>query len=528
MIPCILFEDDHLLVAAKPAGMNTHSPSPHAGEGLYEWLRHREPRWATLSILHRLDKETSGVMIFGRTAAANRSLSRQFESRAVRKTYLLAAARPLPKPELVVKSRIARSNERYLSRADGAPAETRFRASRLHPPAPGMFLIEAEPFTGRTHQIRVHASENGFPILGDAVYGGAPFGRVCLHAARLELRHPVTGRALVFEAPVDFTADIHAALRAALVDAAETDAYRLIHGAADNAPGWYVDRLGGFVLSQSESPPAPPQLARLAGLAGIKGLYHKNLQRQVRKLDPAQSSPQKVSGDSAPARFEIRENGVKYEASFEEGYSVGLFLDQRDNRRRLMTRHIAAGFPLREPAAQASGWEVLNTFAYTCAFSVCAALAGARVTSLDLSRKYLDWGRRNFELNGLDPAGHEFIYGDAFDWFRRLAKKGRQFDAVLLDPPTFSQSKEHGVFQAARDYGRLVEAALPLVAPRGILFASTNAADWPPADFVKAVEQAIARSGRRVLQSHYAPQPPDFPMTRAEPGHLKTLWMRVG
>jgi 23S rRNA (cytosine1962-C5)-methyltransferase len=78
---------------------------------------------------------------------------------------------------------------------------------------------------------------------------------------------------------------------------------------------------------------------------------------------------------------------VKYELSFNEGYSVGLFLDQRDNRRRLLTGHAAADFPLAAPPV---GLRVLNVFAYTCGFSVCAALAGAATTSLDLSKKYLD------------------------------------------------------------------------------------------------------------------------------------------
>jgi len=73
MVPCVIFEDEHLLVVNKPAGWNTHAPGPHAGEGIYDWLRHREPRWATLAILHRLDKETSGVMVFGKTPAANKS-----------------------------------------------------------------------------------------------------------------------------------------------------------------------------------------------------------------------------------------------------------------------------------------------------------------------------------------------------------------------------------------------------------------------------------------------------------------------
>jgi 23S rRNA (cytosine1962-C5)-methyltransferase len=165
-----------------------------------------------------------------------------------------------------------------------------------------------------------------------------------------------------------------------------------------------------------------------------------------------------VLGEATPGRFEIRENGVRFELSFNEGYSPGLFLDQRDNRHRFLTGDIAADFDFG-PWTPDFGF--LNCFSYTCDFSVCAALAGAKTTSLDLSKKYLEWGWRNFALNGLDPAAHDFIYGDAFDWMRRLAKKGRAFDCVVLDPPTFSQSKEHGAFRVEKDWGRLVAAALP-------------------------------------------------------------------
>src|SRR5229473_1470454 len=85
----ILFEDEHLLVVNKPAGMNTHAPSPFAGEGIYDWLKHRQERWATLAIIHRLDKETSGVLVFGKTPAANRSLTGQFTQHTIRKQYRL-------------------------------------------------------------------------------------------------------------------------------------------------------------------------------------------------------------------------------------------------------------------------------------------------------------------------------------------------------------------------------------------------------------------------------------------------------
>src|SRR6185436_12230695 len=119
MVPCILFEDDHLLVVNKPAGLNTHAPGPFAGEGLYDWLRHREPRWAKLAIVHRLDKETSGVMVFGKTAAANRSLTEQFTQREIVKKYLLLADRPPRQREFTARSKIVRAGERYVSGARG-------------------------------------------------------------------------------------------------------------------------------------------------------------------------------------------------------------------------------------------------------------------------------------------------------------------------------------------------------------------------------------------------------------------------
>jgi len=518
-------------VVNKPAGWNTHAPSPFAGEGIYDWLKHREPRWAGLAIIHRLDKETSGVMVFGKTPRANRSLTEQFTRRSVRKSYLLLTDRAVPRVEFVVKSKLTRSGERYVSGARGELAETRFGVSpstgsgRLDRQKVELQTVEATPLTGRTHQIRAHAAERGFPVLGDTLYGGSPFPRVCLHAAELTLRHPASGKEVTFRAPADFAVDRGHALRAAIIEPKLTNSFRLVHGASDGWPDWYVDRLGDFLLSQSETPLGNGQRARLATFGGTA--YHKVLSRHVRNSTRGETSPQLVLGPVAPERFVVRENGVQFELSFNAGYSVGLFLDQRDNRRQLLTGHVAAGFPLLTSDIRNLKSEILNCFAYTCGFSVCAALAGARTTSLDLSKKYLEWGRRNFALNGLDPAAHDFIYGDAFDWLRRLAKQGRAFDCVLLDPPTFSQSKASGVFRAEKDFGKLVGAALPVIKANGVLFASSNAAGWSADDFLTAVGKAVQKAGRKIARQHYVPQPPDFPISRAEPAYLKTMWLRI-
>ena len=554
----ILFEDEHLLVVNKPAGWNTHAPSPFAGEGIYEWLKNREPKWANLAIIHRLDKETSGILVFGKSPVANRSLTNQFAKRFVHKKYFLLTDREISFQEFVAKSLLTRAGEKYCSAPTGEQAVTRFRraqsAAGVSPAGArisdcrrdaGSTLIEAEPLTGRTHQIRVHAAENGFPIVGDSLYGGTSAARVCLHAAEISFEHPATGKKVSFTAPPDFSADARLALRTSLIDSSQTNAFRLVHGAADGWPGFYVDLLGEFLLAQSEKVLSDEEKAFLGKLMkkfSARGVYHKFLRRKIQRASPEETSPQLVLGEKAPDEILIRENGIQFALRFDEGYSVGIFLDQRENRRRLLTNYIAPEFVLNPVAAVCDrriispgghraplqNLEVLNTFAYTCAFSLWAAQAGAQVTSLDLSKKYLDWGQRNFSLNSLDPAKHDFIFGDAFDWFKRLAKRKRQFDVILLDPPTFSRSKEHGVFQVEKNYGELVFSALPLLKSNGLLFASTNAADLKPERFLEQIHAAVAKGGRKILQEKFFPQPPDFPIHREEPAYLKTVWLRVG
>jgi 23S rRNA (cytosine1962-C5)-methyltransferase len=513
--PCVLFEDEHLLVVNKPSGLNTHAPGPFAGEGLHEWLRNRQPRWSSLAIVHRLDKVTSGLIVFARTREANRSLTQQFAIRHVRKRYVLLSAKAPAERRFTVKTLIARIGDKYFANEkSGEPAETEFEHLGQER---GWHLLAAHPLTGRTHQIRVHAAHAGSPIIGDELYGGAPFPRVCLHSSEFAFDHPGGGGKMHFQAEADFHAPPALAMRRAMIDPAETDAFRLLHGAGDQRPGIYLERWGAHLLLESErQPDALPEEAAEASI------YFKTLNRQVQRATVEEASPRLVRGAAAPGSFGVRENGVAYEISFERGYSVGLFLDQRENRRRLLNGHVAPDFPL-----PLKGEEVLNAFAYTCGFSVCAALAGARCTSLDLSKNYLDWGQRNFALNQLDPAAHDFIFGDVFDWAPRLHKKGRAFDMIILDPPTFSRSKLGGIFQAERDYGKLVKLVLPLLRKGGVLFASTNAHKLAPETFLGQIREAAAALKRPIEREHFAPQPFDFPIAKGEPAYLKTVWLRM-
>jgi 23S rRNA (cytosine1962-C5)-methyltransferase len=212
-----------------------------------------------------------------------------------------------------------------------------------------------------------------------------------------------------------------------------------------------------------------------------------------------------------PEQITIRENGLKFVIRFGEGLSTGIFLDQRENRRRLLTMKL-------------TGKSVLNCFAYTCAFSVAAAKAGATVTSVDLSKNYLDWGRENFRANDLDPATHDFVSGDVFEWLRRFVKRGQTWDVVMLDPPTFSTTKKGRAFRAERDYEELEALAMPLVKPGGTLFCSTNQRTLAADEFEATLQRAAKRAGRAIESLEFETLPFDFRVAAGERPYLKTLW----
>ena len=218
-----------------------------------------------------------------------------------------------------------------------------------------------------------------------------------------------------------------------------------------------------------------------------------------------QPAPVHVAGEEVSAPFEVVENGLRLGIDFAAGYSQGVFLDQRDNRRRV-----------RQWCAARPGAEVLNCFAYTGAFSVAAARGGARTSTADLSRRYLDWARDNFARNGLDPAAHEFLAGDVWDWLRRLLRQGRAFDLVILDPPTFSRPRGGRPFQAGRDFDRLAAQAAELVRPGGALLCSTNYRALARGGLRRMIHAALGRGWRL----DELPMGADFP---GEP-YLQAVW----
>lgn len=208
----ILFEDEAMIVLNKPSGMAVHGGSG-LSFGVIEGLRALRPDARFLELVHRLDRDTSGVLLVAKKRSALRSLHEQLRIKTMRKQYLALVRgkwqahvkvvnAPLRKNDLQSGERVVRVS------ADGKPSETRFRIVRQFAEAT---LVECSPITGRTHQIRVHTLHAGHPIACDDKYGEAAFDekmrsqglkRLFLHAWKLSFIHPADGREMQMEAPL--------------------------------------------------------------------------------------------------------------------------------------------------------------------------------------------------------------------------------------------------------------------------------------------------------------------------------------
>ena len=291
----------------------------------------------------------------------------------------------------------------------------------------------------------------------------------------------------------------------AAFEAEQTSAHRLF-----TSHNVWVERLGRDVLISFKT-----DAARDAALSGLReweartGFASERVfSRFLPKQNAERVAPVLMEGDAeASLHTTVTERGVRYGIDFGAGYSAGLFLDQRANRSFVRQRA-----PKR----------LLNTFAYTCSFSVVAALAGAQTVSIDLSKKSLDRGRENFALNDLPLEGHRFLADDVLDVLPRLERRGEKFDAIILDPPTFSRGNRGRRWQVEEQIEDLLRAALELAMPGASLLISTNCTKLDRRA-LEATARFALKTARRGGDFHSEPTLSDFP-----PGEgAQTLWLQL-
>jgi 23S rRNA (cytosine1962-C5)-methyltransferase len=286
---------------------------------------------------------------------------------------------------------------------------------------------------------------------------------------------------------------------------AGTDAHRI----CSSSDAW-LERFGDdLLLSFKEEAARDEILAHLPAWESAHAFRHRRIfSKFIPVKNDERIAPILVEGEPGLAlETTVTENGIRFGLDFAAGYSAGLFIDQRANRASVRRRSVR---------------RLLNTFAYTCSFSVVAALAGGETVSIDLSKKSLDRGRANFALNGLDAAAHRFLADDVLDVLPRLARRGEKFDVIVLDPPTFSRGNKGRRFQVERDLETVLQAALEVASPGARILLSTNCTRLNRRDLERIARFAL-KLHRSAADFHTEPELADIPREFG----AQTLWLTL-
>src|SRR5699024_9241728 len=294
------------------------------------------------------------------------------------------------------------------------------------------------------------------------------------------------------------------AKRRFLYEQTATTAFRLVNGAGDQLGGMTIDKYGDFAVISWYNPSLHYLQKEIiaafqAIFPEIKGIYEKlRFQTEL----PVSHF---ISGTLAPAPLYIKENNIFYAVYLDEGLMTGIFLDQREVR-----HYLAQGL--------AQNKNVLNMFSYTGAFSVAAAVGGAKsTTSVDLANRSREKTKEQFEINQLDLSQQKIHVMDTFAYFDYAKKKNLSFDLIILDPPSFARNKKK-VFRVAKNYGELIEESVAILNPEGVISACTNAANLPAGKFRTIIEAAFKKQNvaYRLFKNYQLPQ--DFTQ---DPGFIE-------
>jgi 23S rRNA (cytosine1962-C5)-methyltransferase len=447
----VLYEDEDILAIDKPYGLNTHTNdsklehSDFIQDGLIEIFEKQLN--CKLHIIHRLDQTTTGIVIFGKSQESAKKYAQYFFDRQVRKTYFFITARKSVAQQFSIDQAIIHKGKEL-------QAKTNLKFLKRN----SLFeLWQANPLTGRNHQIRIHSLAAQISILGDTKYEGQGFPFLCLHNHRIEFPNSlvINSKPPAYFDSLDILQDrflsqllFEADRRQRLFSKYLTGdvAFRMIELKEQCS----VDQFGAnLVLSRAKQSGSSPDSKQIDLLSNF-------LKKPILLRDPKHRD----SVDKKYTRWIIHENGSKFEVAQENGPMSGLSTNQRLHRYWVQNN--------------SNNKSVLNLFASMCSYGVAAARGGAtQVSMVEQNKNSLSLGKKNFELNQLNSSEFKFFRRDSMVFLKQCANKQQKFDLILCEIPSFYRS-EKGTFQIQNDLAEFLDHALKCLHPKGTILISTT------------------------------------------------------
>ncbi|MEW4354152.1 class I SAM-dependent rRNA methyltransferase [Streptococcus pneumoniae] len=303
------------------------------------------------------------------------------------------------------------------------------------------------------------------------------------------------------------------AKRTAYQEDTNTTAYRLFNQEGDGFGGFTIDLYGehavfswynAYVYQLKEVIISAFQKIYPEILGAYEKIRFKGLEYESAYL----------YGQEQEEPFLVLENGVFYQVFLNDGLMTGIFLDQHEVRSSLVD-------------GLAADKSLLNMFSYTAAFSVAASIGGAReTTSVDLAKRSRELSEAHFVANSLDMDNHRLVVMDVFEYFKYAKRHGLMYDVIVLDPPSFARNKKR-TFSVAKDYHKLIEESLEILAPNGILITSTNAANLSYKRFKQEIEKGFGKILHTYLSEYGLPA--DFAYNKKDESsnYLKVFTIKV-
>jgi len=534
----ILYRDENFIAVNKPSGIYAQAISEGRKDDLVSLLCSYLGR-ESIGVHQRLDRDTSGVVLYSLNKKAAVDLTQQFEHRTISKTYHAVVTGWKNENEstrvehwltpLQSDGRV-RVHDQAVPTAKRALMQVRQLQRVKH-----RSVLEIKLISGRTHQIRAQLAYLNAPVCGDTLYEGEPAPRLMLHAQHLKFTG-LAGQDITVVAPTSLMFQqwisksgfdpwndaellwdvLQQAVcrRSALTvsDDYSTTAYRIFHGIADGISGLYIDVYGAWlraiVDAEKVTSHAFATIVQRFFTQGWRGVY-----LQPRTPHPSDNAEVRlVAGEPAPTPLTVLENGLGYRVLLDRGSSTGLYLDQRSNRQLI--------------SKSAQGKRVLNLFAHDCAFSIAAGWGGAvEVVNVDLSAASLRRGNESVQALAV-PGTHRFIKEDVLKYLRRLVTRGQRFDIIILDPPTY-WTKGQSRFSTERDYALLSSLALSVLSDGGALYASSHDLQLSQNALRAMLHQSARSIDKRILRLRDLNKSEDFPHVPWAPATMKSVCLTL-